>query len=213
MWFEENDQFVRAPTPEGFERLVKKLEDGDSVLFESISLPSLKPESLAKVKPSQKSSPKRATVAQSQDIPREVIASMQVPSLDVDDALQKDDMDLSDDFIEDEDSVEVLGNDPKVLKDKLVQLELEGQRKSDAIKAKDQQILVLTRELNELQAKRTGQAAKPVKTAHESVEFYKAKYEKALMDLDILKQSLRESGKLRKVSARSARAIKPQLEA
>lgn len=39
MWYEENDQIVRAPTPKAFDRLVQDLEDGDSVLFQSISLP------------------------------------------------------------------------------------------------------------------------------------------------------------------------------
>lgn len=39
MWYEENDQYVRAPTPKAFDQLVQNLEDGDSVLFQSIALP------------------------------------------------------------------------------------------------------------------------------------------------------------------------------
>ena len=42
MWYEENNQFVRAPTPQSFDRLVQNLEDNDSVLFQSIRLPSTK---------------------------------------------------------------------------------------------------------------------------------------------------------------------------
>ena len=39
MWLPDNDQYVRAPTPKAFDRLVQNLEDNDSVLFESIALP------------------------------------------------------------------------------------------------------------------------------------------------------------------------------
>ena len=42
MWYEENDQFVRAPTPQAFDSLVQNLEARDSVMFESIRLPSSK---------------------------------------------------------------------------------------------------------------------------------------------------------------------------
>jgi hypothetical protein len=41
MWYEDHQQFVRAPVPPSFDRLVDKLQNGDSVLFESISLPLL----------------------------------------------------------------------------------------------------------------------------------------------------------------------------
>jgi uncharacterized protein YukE len=40
MWYADQDQFVRAPTPESFNRLVDHLENNDSVLFQSITLPS-----------------------------------------------------------------------------------------------------------------------------------------------------------------------------
>jgi hypothetical protein len=39
MWYRNSDQFVRAPTPSSFDRLVKDLEDNDSVMFQSIRLP------------------------------------------------------------------------------------------------------------------------------------------------------------------------------
>lgn len=183
MWFEDNDKFVRAPTPQGFERLVKKLEDNDAVIFESISLPSLKPTMESK--------------------PAAEPAPLSVPGTDI-----------SDDFLEenDEEIIAALGDDPVALREKLRQLELDGSRKSDAITAKDQQIIVLQSELNELQAKRTGSAPKPARPTYETAEVYKARYEKALRDLNSLKQSLSESGKLRRVSAKSARPIKPPLQ-
>jgi hypothetical protein len=40
MWVTNGDAVVRAPTPQNFDRLVQKLEDDDSVLFQSVSLPS-----------------------------------------------------------------------------------------------------------------------------------------------------------------------------
>jgi hypothetical protein len=40
MWYQDEDQFVRAPTPTAFDRLVAKLENSDSVLFQSVSLPA-----------------------------------------------------------------------------------------------------------------------------------------------------------------------------
>ena len=49
MWYEEENQLIRAPVPESFDLCVKKLEDEDRVLFESISLPSFS--SLSKKSP------------------------------------------------------------------------------------------------------------------------------------------------------------------
>jgi hypothetical protein len=41
MWYERQKQFVRAPVPASLDRWVEQLQDRDSVLFESIALPSL----------------------------------------------------------------------------------------------------------------------------------------------------------------------------
>jgi hypothetical protein len=43
MWHEQRNGFVRVPVPKTFDRRVEQLENRDSVLFESISLPSLTP--------------------------------------------------------------------------------------------------------------------------------------------------------------------------
>jgi hypothetical protein len=40
VWYEEENQYVRAPTPQAFDRLVQNLENNDSVIFQSIALPS-----------------------------------------------------------------------------------------------------------------------------------------------------------------------------
>jgi DNA repair exonuclease SbcCD ATPase subunit len=41
MWYEEHNQFVRGPVPKSLDLLVEELQNRDSVLFESVSLPSL----------------------------------------------------------------------------------------------------------------------------------------------------------------------------
>lgn len=53
MWYEEKDRYVRVPVPKSFDNLVEDLQNRDSVLWESISLPSLS---------STKSSPVREEV-------------------------------------------------------------------------------------------------------------------------------------------------------
>jgi hypothetical protein len=45
MWFERHDGLVRIPVPRTFDQRVEQLENRDSVMFESISLPSLRPSS------------------------------------------------------------------------------------------------------------------------------------------------------------------------
>jgi hypothetical protein len=42
MWFERQNGFVRVPVPKTFERRVEQLKNRDSVMFESITLPSLR---------------------------------------------------------------------------------------------------------------------------------------------------------------------------
>jgi hypothetical protein len=37
MWYGNDEQLVRAPTPLAFDKLVQNLEDNDSVMFQSIS--------------------------------------------------------------------------------------------------------------------------------------------------------------------------------
>jgi phage terminase Nu1 subunit (DNA packaging protein) len=55
MWYEEENQLVRAETPRAFDHLVQNLEDGDSVVFESISLPSATRKSARSIRSSVRS--------------------------------------------------------------------------------------------------------------------------------------------------------------
>jgi hypothetical protein len=139
MWTEEGGAFVRAPAPQNFDRLVQALEDSDSVLFESISLPSL-------------AAPPPA-------------------------------------------------DDPGALADQLRALERADAEKAERIRARAAQIASLERRIAELRA---GSA-----DGQDPAEAYRAAYERVLMELEGLKASLSKRGKLRKVAAKSARAIKP----
>lgn len=196
MWFEDNDQYVRAPTPEGFNKLVQALEDNDSVLFESISLPSSK----TNTKPVNDYSP---TVNTSQE--------MVVPKLNID-------LNIEDDFTDEDDFMEmtdVTERDPQILQDELAELEMESARKDEIIRQKDEQILMLQKELDQLLKGKGSKIPRPATVncrISESAEFYKDKYNKVLNDFESLKESLSADGKLRVVSSRSARAFKPEFD-
>ena len=209
MWYEEENQFVRAPTPKTFDQLVERLENDDSVLFESISLPKGNLANLIS-----------AANQKNEDKERKEMNSSQKINIENDEKEQFADQ-LSDDFIEleiDDDygkNDEIVNNESdkreiiNQLKDKLRKLELEGDRKLEIIRNKDQQILVLERQLAEIKARLNGETTKLKKT-QESVEFYKNQYESALLQLDNLKKSLKKDGKIKRVSARSARPITPK---
>jgi hypothetical protein len=177
MWYAQEDEYVRAPTPAHFDRLVDQLEDGDSVLFESIRLPS------------------------SDDPPGEPAS---LPTLEIGEPLEDQEVDLSDDLMTiPTDDFDGFGL--PALRAKLIELETEGAQKLQLIQQKDREILALEQQLASQHGPKSPQAAK-----RGTAEFYKLQYEAALRDLENLKASLRQDGKVRTVSARSARAIKPK---
>ena len=57
MWREEEDRYVRFPVPEAFDKLVQRLQNEDTVLWESISLPSLKSSNAETPSPTEESHP------------------------------------------------------------------------------------------------------------------------------------------------------------
>jgi hypothetical protein len=183
MWYSKEDQLVRAPNSAVFDKLVGKLEDSDSILFESISI-----RSWAGLK-SANSSARQST---------------QIPDLGFSTLLN---LKISDRLSEDED--DDLPVSVPALRHHLRSLELEGAQKTELIREKDELIQSLEKRLAEL--KRTkGATGKILSTnTSETVEFYKSRYENVLLELQNLKTSLSADGRLRRVSARSARAIKP----
>lgn len=220
MWYEEQNQFVRAKTPQTFDRLVQELEDGDSVLFDSISLPKSNPNNQNQAPPPNK-----------EQTQNKIVNNSPVEHLNSENNIPED---LSDDFINDNDNddeiddLEILTNmrdsgtnDSSIsekkeiisdLKDKLRKIELEGKKKLEILRSKDQKILALQRELNEAQARMNGEdQAIPQSKSQESVEFYKGMYESALLDFENLKKSLKADGKIKRVSARAVKPITPKI--
>jgi hypothetical protein len=89
---------------------------------------------------------------------------------------------------------------------RLAELETEGAQKLRLIEERDCEIVALENQLQSLKRRQSPRVAKPG-----TAEFYRLKYEAALTDLESLKASLRKKGKIRTVSARSARPISPKL--
>jgi hypothetical protein len=172
MWYATNDRFVRAPAPLEFDQLIQNLEDRDSVIFESISLPSA-----SRLK------------------------------LEVEDPIVESELDLSDDVCK-MDWEEPSAREVQSLRNRLIELEMEGARKTDEIVAKDNEIRKLKSCLLTLQ---NGHSPTPVRDESVLLDFYKTEYESALLEMENLKKSLQEDGKLRRVSARAARPVTPRL--
>jgi hypothetical protein len=99
MWYEQRNGFVRVPVPTTFDRRVEQLENRDSVLFESISLPSLAPGATTK---SSRSQNKRV-------------------------------IDLSDDFVSDDEPVDSVDLQRRELLDRVHRLEAECRQKDAEI--------------------------------------------------------------------------------
>jgi hypothetical protein len=84
-----------------------------------------------------------------------------------------------------------------------------GLRKMEIIRVKDQQIMLMEQQLIDLR-KEIEKSGKEVHiTGSETAEFYKKKFTDVTQEFEDLKRSLVEDGRLRKVSARSARAVRP----
>lgn len=217
MWYEEQNQFVRAKTPQTFDRLVQELEDGDSVLFDSISLPKSNP-----------NNQNQASTTNQEQIQKKITNNASSDRLNSTGNCDN----LSDDFINDnEDEIDDLDiltskrdsgaktsskSDKKELisqlKEKLRKTELEGKKKLEILRSKDQKILALQRELNEAQARKNGDdQVLPQSKSQRSVEYYKGMYESALLDFENLKKSLKADGKIKRVSAKAVKPITPKL--
>jgi hypothetical protein len=163
MWHEEHNQFVRGPVPKSLDLLIEDLQNRDSVLFESVSLPSLSTRSDVHTSRSQSA-----------------LTPHREPPID-----------LSDDFISEEDPPETGTADLQLrsLLDRAHELEAANQQK-------DHEIAELKKKLEE----------RPKLSA--DALFYKTQFEKMKQQFDKLKQALAAEGKVRKVRLRSACAAK-----
>ncbi|OHT11621.1 hypothetical protein TRFO_03810 [Tritrichomonas foetus] len=190
MWYEQNDQFVRAPTPQAFDRLVQDLEDNDTVLFQSIRLPSSK--NNENQQPEKEESKRDDPIA---DV-RNSRASVQ--------SFQSNKNSLNTNFVSDEDE------EIQLIKEKIAEVEFANAKKDEIIRNKDEQIASLQKQIQALRGTparaMTSQSSRPSKDA-DMMQFYKSQYETTLFRYEKLKEvlSMNESVK----QAQSARPIAP----
>lgn len=190
MWYEQKEGYMRAPVPSAFDHLVRELEEDDSVVFNSISLPSLHPQRAE----SPRLSSNKKTEQKSND--QQGVRHWR-------DTL----FELSDDFISSEDEQEIAPPtttpvDVQSLLNRIQELEEMNQQKDD-------KIATLQKKITEYRSKSQIRQQKPKSAIPERNNmFFKEKYEKTKMELDRLKEALAVDGKIKKVSRKSAHAIK-----
>lgn len=178
MWYEENNQFVRAPTPKTFDKMVQNLEDGDSVMFQSISLPSSSNNNEANNESAWKS------ILNTQEEPpkgRSSSTLAHVSSSGLENTTETDEN--SDEYDE----------QIRQLKRQITQAEIENARRDKMIQSKDEQIESLQRQIQNIQGSparaTTSQARRPVNDS-DLIQFYKNQYETTLSNYQKLKEVL-----------------------
>ena len=188
MWYEENNQFVRAPTPKTFDKMVQNLEDGDSVMFQSISLPSSKNKSsnneggawISILNAKNEDNPKGRSSSTLAHISSSGLEN--IPNVDNSD---NDDDDDNDDSEYDEEI--------RQLKRQITQAEIENARRDKMIQSKDEQIESLQRQIQNIQGSparaTTSQSRRPVNDS-DLIQFYKNQYETTLSNYQKLKEVL-----------------------
>ena len=173
MWYEEENQFVRAPTPAAFDHLVQNLENRDSVLFESVALPSAKRNEPEETNPIEE--------------PSSMMAELHAFDLSEGESAL--------DFTIKNDSREQLKEEVHNMQKLISQLEFTLREKEAIIEQKNE-------EINELKKKLKGKPTRPL-TTNDANQIYKDKYQNVLKELTDLKKSLASQGKVRRVKSRA----------
>jgi len=183
MWYEEENEFIRAPTPKGLDTLVQHLENRDSVIFESISLPRVRNQPRP---PTPFSEENNSTI---DDFPSPPKALSPASSFEEDISL---DLGLTD------------TNSFNCSQDEITQLRNRVSSLEYSLKEKDSQLNMKEEEIRELRL------ALDLKNRPKTVDnstLYKAKYETTLNELTKLKEALAAEGKVKKIKIRSARVV------
>lgn len=183
MWYQENNKLVRAPVPPSFDFCLKKLEDEDSVLFESISLPSMK----AILKNEKK---------------RKVTSQICRPITP-----KGNDLNFSEDFLS-SDTDEVIPSPRNTTKTeelyhKIKHLEELNSKKDQEIQKLQNEILKLKR-INSIEKKKTEPNSQ---SFEEMAVFYKKKYEQLKEQFEKFKENLASDGKIKKYRLRNIREL------
>lgn len=182
MWYQENNNLIRAPVPPSFDTCLKNLEDNDSVLFESVSFPC--------IKPVQKNDPKRKVAPQ---ISRPITPK---------DANAND----SNEFISSDTNTFLTRQQNSIKQDELIQkiqfLEQSNQQKDLEIKRLQNEIIKLKR-LKPIEKKKTELAS----NSEKMIIFYKTKYEQLKEQFEKFKENLASDGKIKKYRLKTAKEL------
>ena len=175
MWYEEENQFIRAPTPKSFDNLVQNLENRDSVLFESVALPSAKREETNETQPIE--------------APSSMMGDLQAFNLSEGESA----LDFTATNAAREQFKEEVYNMQKLIS----QLEFTLREKEAILEEKDEEINDLKNKL-----KNKNKQTRPL-TTNDANQIYKEKYQSVIKELTDLKKSLASQGKVRRVKSRA----------
>lgn len=200
MWYEdEGNQFVRAPTPHAFDQLVQNLEDDDSVLFQSISLPNLKQARQSTQRLPSKEDDKVAQGASS------ALADYEV----TDDLSGSINMPSSGDYSSQ------LSDEVAMIKARISQLEKSNKNIDILLQERDEVISDLHKQIREIKgaSSRPMTHQSPSRSTQDSelLMFYKSQYESTLLQYEKLKEALNATSLPNPARAQSARAKPVQM--
>lgn len=193
MWYEDDNQFVRAPTPKTFDTLVEDLEGRDSVLFESISLPSSN-----RGKPQTRESTNSFAPKKSQPI--EVTSSIMAGLHNFSFAEDDPSLDFTIQMDQRKQALEEANN----LQKKISELEFTLREKEAILEEKDEII-------QELKDQLKGKQTRPY-TTNDANQMYKDKYNMVIKELTDLKRELARQGRVRRVKARALQPYFPEIK-
>jgi hypothetical protein len=172
MWNEENNRFFRSAVPKSFDRAVDRLQNRDSVIFESISLPSLVDH--GDVAPGR---------------PRTPPTHFYDPLFDVGRRATRSDIDVT---------IETPGTDPAFLLDRIKELERENAQKDKEITALHQQLQKL-RHTSKIPIHNSASDDAFYKDQYEALKFQYDKLREALVVSGKLKKVRVKSSQMRRL--------------
>ena len=196
MYQQEGDQFVRVKTPESFDRLANRLENDDSVLFQSINLSGTGRLSTTSI---SSSDPLNSTGENPKDS-NETTDQIPVHSI----SLKPDDDDEDDELLQSQDNSEI-----NTLTRQIRQLEAQIEQKKQRIIEKDQKIAELEKELDKVKKTQRPKTASPTLQLSDQDQRYKDQYERYLFELNNLKEALAQGGQVTKIKGSSLHPVKP----
>lgn len=178
MWYQENNALVRAPVPPSFDYCLKKLEDNDSVIFESVSLPCMKP-------------------ILKNDKKRKVISQICRPITP-----RESDLNFSEDFIS-SDSTDIPSPRNTQKTDELIR-KIRTLEQTNF--QKDQEIIKLQNEIQKLKKINAIERKKPdpnSQSFEEMAIFYKKKYVQLKEQFENFKEALASDGRIKRYRLRN----------